>query len=83
MQYKPAGAEHTTRPGQDGVRMWILSLGSATVQNVPASVSPNMSVGLLGLSFFNHFTYNIDGSRNPFGGFQKGRSESGVRPDPF
>lgn len=37
-----------------------VALGSASVENVPASVSPNMSVGLLGLSFFNHFTYNID-----------------------
>jgi hypothetical protein len=27
---------------------------------VPASVSDSMQVGLLGLSFFNHFKYNVD-----------------------
>jgi clan AA aspartic protease (TIGR02281 family) len=42
------------------VTLRTVSLGGATVENVPASVSPNMEVGLLGLSFFNHFTYNID-----------------------
>jgi len=42
------------------VMLSSVSLGGATVENVPASVSPNMEVGLLGLSFFNHFTYNVD-----------------------
>jgi hypothetical protein len=42
------------------VMLRSVSLGEASVENVPASVSPNMEVGLLGLSFFNHFTYNID-----------------------
>ncbi len=42
------------------VMLRSVRLGGARVQDVPASVSPNMSVGLLGLSFFNHFTYNID-----------------------
>jgi aspartyl protease family protein len=42
------------------VMLRSVSLGRATVENVPASVSPSMEVGLLGLSFFNHFTYNID-----------------------
>jgi len=37
-----------------------VSLGTATVENVPASVSSSMSVGLLGLSFFNHFTVSVD-----------------------
>jgi clan AA aspartic protease (TIGR02281 family) len=37
-----------------------VSLGGAKVENVPASVTPDMQFGLLGLSFFNHFTYNID-----------------------
>jgi len=37
-----------------------VDLGGAVVENVPASISPDMRVGLLGLSFFNHFTYNID-----------------------
>jgi len=42
------------------VMLRSVSLGKASVENVPASVSPSMGVGLLGLSFFNHFTYNID-----------------------
>jgi clan AA aspartic protease (TIGR02281 family) len=42
------------------VMLRSVSLGGAKVENVPASVSPSMEVGLLGLSFFNHFTYNID-----------------------
>jgi clan AA aspartic protease (TIGR02281 family) len=42
------------------VMLRSVSLGGAVVENVPASVSPNMDIGLLGLSFFNHFTYNID-----------------------
>jgi aspartyl protease family protein len=42
------------------VMLRSVALGSARVENVPASVSPNMELGLLGLSFFNHFTYNID-----------------------
>lgn len=37
-----------------------VELGGARVEDVPASVSPNMRVGLLGLSFFNHFRYEID-----------------------
>jgi len=37
-----------------------VELGSARVENVPASVSPSMSTGLLGLSFFNHFRYRVD-----------------------
>ena len=42
------------------VMLASVNLGGATVTNVPASVSDSMSFGLLGLSFFNHFTYNID-----------------------
>lgn len=42
------------------VMLSSVSLGGATVEDVPASVSPHMEVGLLGLSFFNHFTYNVD-----------------------
>ncbi len=37
-----------------------VELGGARVESVPASVSPNLGVGLLGLSFFNHFRYEID-----------------------
>jgi clan AA aspartic protease (TIGR02281 family) len=37
-----------------------VELGGARVENVPAHVSKTMSVGLLGLSFFNHFRYRVD-----------------------
>ncbi len=40
-----------------------VSLGGARVENVPASVTPDMQFGLLGLSFFNHFTYKIDAAQ--------------------
>ncbi|MDJ0868937.1 MAG: TIGR02281 family clan AA aspartic protease [Myxococcota bacterium] len=45
------------------VMLRSVTLGTAKVENVPASVSDHMSVGLLGLSFFNHFNYNIDAAR--------------------
>jgi clan AA aspartic protease (TIGR02281 family) len=38
-------------------------LGTASANNVQASVLDGMSEGLLGLSFFNHFTYNVDSQR--------------------
>ena len=37
-----------------------VELGSARVEQVAAAVSDGMEVGLLGLSFFNRFTYQID-----------------------
>jgi len=37
-----------------------VDLGGARVENVPAHVNPSMSVGLLGLAFFNHFKYRVD-----------------------
>jgi clan AA aspartic protease (TIGR02281 family) len=45
---------------QKAVMLKSVSLGGATVKNVPASVSDSMSVGLLGLSYFNHFKYKVD-----------------------
>jgi aspartyl protease family protein len=42
------------------VNLSSVELGSARVENVPASVSRSMQVGLLGLSFFNHFRYDFD-----------------------
>ncbi|CAG0983541.1 hypothetical protein MYXO_01997 [Myxococcaceae bacterium] len=42
------------------VQLDAVELGGARVEGVPASVSPNMRIGLLGLSFFNHFRYEID-----------------------
>ena len=37
-----------------------VDLGGARVENVPAHISRSMSVGLLGLSYFNHFEYQVD-----------------------
>lgn len=42
------------------VTLASVDLGGARAENVPATVSPSMSTGLLGLSFFNHFRYNFD-----------------------
>jgi clan AA aspartic protease (TIGR02281 family) len=39
-----------------------VELGTAAVENVPASVSSTMKTGLLGVSFFNHFKYDFDPS---------------------
>ena len=63
-----------------------VSLGGARVENVPASVSKTMSIGLLGLSYFNHFRYRVDPVAGVVtlednglvksGGIRGGRSES-------
>lgn len=37
-----------------------VELGSAQAADVPASISPSMAIGLLGLSFLNRFTYQVD-----------------------
>lgn len=37
-----------------------VALGGARVANVPAAVSDSMDIGLLGLSYFNRFNYQID-----------------------
>jgi aspartyl protease family protein len=68
-----------------------VQLGGARVDDVPASVSDSMQVGLLGLSFFNHFTYNVDAaagtitlSRNRLvetGAIRGGRSEAQWRSE--
>ena len=42
------------------VMLRSVDLGGAVVENVPASVSPTMEMGLLGLSYFNHFQYSVD-----------------------
>lgn len=42
------------------INLSSVQLGSARVENVPASISRSMQVGLLGLSFFNHFRYDVD-----------------------
>ena len=68
-----------------------LDLGGAVVENVPASISPSMEIGLLGLSFFNHFTYHIDAAAGVLtlvpndlaesGGILGGRSEAQWRAE--
>lgn len=45
---------------QATVMLRSVQLGEAKVDDVPASISDSMRIGLLGLSFFNHFTYNVD-----------------------
>ncbi len=42
------------------VMLDLVELGGAKVREVPASISSTMDVGLLGLTFFNHFTYHVD-----------------------
>ena len=37
-----------------------VELGSAQAADVTASISPTMQIGLLGLSFLNRFTYQVD-----------------------
>ena len=73
------------------VMLRSVDLGGAVVENVPASISPSMSVGLLGLSYFNHFTYNIDAANGlvtllpnrlaESGGIRGGRSEAQWRSE--
>jgi clan AA aspartic protease (TIGR02281 family) len=45
---------------QQVVILESVSLGGARVEKVPASVSKTMGIGLLGLSYFNHFRYRVD-----------------------
>lgn len=40
-----------------------VSLGGARVEDVQASVSDSLPTGLLGLSYFNHFHYQVDSAR--------------------
>jgi clan AA aspartic protease (TIGR02281 family) len=42
------------------VMLDTVELGSASATEVPASISPSLPIGLLGLSFFNRFTYQVD-----------------------
>jgi aspartyl protease family protein len=76
---------------QAAVMLGSLDLGGAVVENVPASISPSMEIGLLGLSFFNHFTYHIDAAAGVLtlvpndlaesGGILGGRSEAQWRAE--
>lgn len=42
------------------VTLESVELGSAQAADVPASISPSLQIGLLGLSFLNRFTYQVD-----------------------
>lgn len=44
------------------VTLESVELGTAQASDVPASISPSMPIGLLGLSFLNRFTYQVDAS---------------------
>ncbi len=62
---------------QAAVMLRSVDLGGAVVENVPASISPSLEVGLLGLSFFNHFTYHIDTASGVLTLVPNGLAESG------
>lgn len=47
---------------QPVVMLDSVDLAGARVEGVPASINSTMSVGLLGLSYFNHFNYRVDAS---------------------
>lgn len=76
---------------QPVVMLDSVKLGGAEARKVPASVSRSMSMGLLGLSFFNRFTYNIDAAAGVVtlqpngleasGGIRGGRSEAQWRSE--
>jgi clan AA aspartic protease (TIGR02281 family) len=60
------------------VTLESVELGGARVENVPAHVSKTMSVGLLGLSFFNHFRYRVDPASGIVTLRPNGLAESGL-----
>jgi aspartyl protease family protein len=73
------------------VMLRSVALGGARVENVPASITSDLQIGLLGLSFFNHFTYNVDAAQGlvtlkpnhlaASGGIRGGRSEAQWRSE--
>jgi clan AA aspartic protease (TIGR02281 family) len=68
-----------------------VDLGGARADDVPAAVTPMLEVGLLGLSFFNRFTYQVDAAAGMVtlrengleseGGIRGGRSEGQWRSE--
>lgn len=60
------------------VTLESVDLGGARVENVPATVSPSMSHGLLGLSYFNHFKYHFDPGAGIVTLTPNGLAEAGV-----
>ena len=54
-----------------------VDLGGAIAREVPASIGPEMSFGLLGLSYFNRFTTHVDAAAGVVTLIPNGLSESG------
>lgn len=60
------------------IQLQSVSLGGARVENVAASISDTLPIGLLGLSFFNHFHYEIDSIQGIVHLTPNGLAESGA-----
>jgi clan AA aspartic protease (TIGR02281 family) len=60
------------------VRLGSIDLGGAVAHDISASVSDSMRVGLLGLSYFNRFTYHVDPGRGVVTLRPNGLTEEGV-----
>ena len=54
-----------------------VELGTARAEQVPAAISDRVEVGLLGLSFFNRFTYQIDAAAGMLTLVENDLAESG------
>jgi len=63
---------------QRAVVLDSVALGEARVSNVAASISDSMSIGLLGLSYFNHFNYSVDPARGIVTLVRNGLIEQGL-----
>ncbi|HKJ24819.1 MAG TPA: TIGR02281 family clan AA aspartic protease [Myxococcota bacterium] len=55
-----------------------VDLGGARVEGVLASISDSLQIGLLGLTYFNHFQYEIDAARGLVHLTPNGVAESGA-----
>lgn len=60
------------------VRLMSVQLGGARVENLEASVSGSMDVGLLGGTFFNNFVYQVDSASGVILLTPNGRVVSGL-----
>lgn len=60
------------------VTLESVNLGGARVEDVPASISDSLPIGLLGLSYFNHFEYQVDAARGLITLKPNGLAESGA-----
>jgi len=55
-----------------------VNLGGARVEGVLASISDTLQIGLLGLTYFNHFQYEVDAARGLVHLTANGVAESGA-----